>query len=206
VKRAIFPALILIFLSIGIYYLFLQPPVDQPKAPVRPAGPSAEELAKHAEDLRKKAEGGDVTAAYDLGALYDQGIGVKRDADESIRWFRKAGEKGHPDAEYNLGMFYADGTVREPNYQEAAKWLRMAADRDVRAAQLQLALLYEHGDGVAKDPVEAAFWFSLAARGTFAVSPIVRDEIMGALSNSQKESVLRRVASWKPLPKAGAAK
>lgn len=200
-KRALFPTLILLFFCTGAYYLFAQSR-GEPKPPVPQAGPTAEDLAKQADDYRKKAEAGDIEAAVTLGGLYDEGRGVKRDENEAIHWWRMAAEKGNLGAEYSLGMIYANGIVATPDYEAAAKWLRMAADRNMRGAQLQLALLYQHGDGVKKDPVEAAFWLSLASRGAFSVSPMVRDEIMGQLSSGQKESVQKRVESWKPISPA----
>ncbi len=199
-KSALFPVLILLFLSAGGYYLLqLSREETKPAPPPVAAVPSPEELAKQAADLRVRAEKGDPEAQFRLGALYDEGIGVKADEKEAIRWWRKAGDEGYADAEFNLGNLYADGAGVATDYAEAAKWFRMAADRNMRAAQFQLALLYAHGDGVKKDPVEAAFWLTLALRGTFSVSPIVRDQIMGAISEQQKDSVRRRAESWKPL-------
>ena len=53
--------------------------------------------------LVEKAEKGDSTAQYFLGAMYAKGEGVPKDNAEAVKWFRKAAEQGHTDAQYILG-------------------------------------------------------------------------------------------------------
>jgi TPR repeat protein len=47
-------------------------------------------------EFKKNAENGDVSAQYSLAVMYNDGIGVKKNPAEALRWFRKAAENGHP--------------------------------------------------------------------------------------------------------------
>ena len=57
---------------------------------------------KRFEEIRAKAETGDIEAQYDLGELYEN---LKGDAAllEANKWFRKAAERGHSGAQNKLG-------------------------------------------------------------------------------------------------------
>ena len=40
------------------------------------------------------ADRGDITSQYHLGVIYEQGIGVKPDMEEAIRWYRISAQRG----------------------------------------------------------------------------------------------------------------
>jgi TPR repeat protein len=44
--------------------------------------------------LRKSAEQGYVSAQYALGALFEEGVGVGRNMDEALIWYKKAADQG----------------------------------------------------------------------------------------------------------------
>ena len=48
------------------------------------------------------AEQGDAFAQYNLGLMYDQGLGVPQDYKEAVKWYRLAAEQGYADAQTNL--------------------------------------------------------------------------------------------------------
>ena len=60
--------------------------------------------------LEPIAEKGNAQAAYWLGQMYENGLGVKKDADAVISWYRKAAEGGWTDARFQLGKIYFKGT------------------------------------------------------------------------------------------------
>ncbi|ASU37938.1 hypothetical protein hmeg3_06255 [Herbaspirillum sp. meg3] len=46
-----------------------------------------------------KAKAGDVDAAYQLGYWYEDGnLGLSKDANEAIRYYKQAQQLGHPEA------------------------------------------------------------------------------------------------------------
>ena len=46
------------------------------------------------DELREKAEQGDVQAQYNLGIMYETGRGGPQDDAEAVRWYRLAAEQG----------------------------------------------------------------------------------------------------------------
>ncbi len=45
-------------------------------------------------ELRPLAEKGGASAQYNLGILYDGGLGAPQDYAEAVKWYRKAAEQG----------------------------------------------------------------------------------------------------------------
>src|SRR5574340_925406 len=61
------------------------------------------------EALRAEAERGDPWAQLNLGAAYDNGIGISPDPAQAIVWYRRAAEQGLAQAQFNLGHSHATG-------------------------------------------------------------------------------------------------
>ena len=70
---------------------------------------------------------GDADAQFNLGIMYDQGLGVNQDLDEATRLYRSAADQGHARAHNNLGLMYADGDSAKQYFGEALRWFRKAA-------------------------------------------------------------------------------
>lgn len=60
-------------------------------------------------ELKPLAEAGDALAQFDVGAMYDNGLGVAADQVEAARWFKRAALQGDQSAMFNLGVMYEDG-------------------------------------------------------------------------------------------------
>jgi len=41
--------------------------------------------------------------------MYENGLGIKRDYDEAVKWYRLAAEQGLAEAQYNLRLMYKSG-------------------------------------------------------------------------------------------------
>ena len=103
------------------------------------------------------AELGDARAAYSLGCLYSEGLGVESDATLAVQWWEDASKDGHAEACYELGNAHYTGhgvTGGVRNYEEAARLWRIAADgeggalgRGLDKAQFMVGQFYEHGSG-----------------------------------------------------------
>ncbi len=122
-------------------------------------------------ELRPLAANGDACAQFDLGFMYDRGLGVPQDYKEAASWYRKAAEQGNASAQFYLGQMYDIGNSVPQDYQEAALWYRKAAEQGETLAQLYLGFLYDHGQGVAVDLVQAYKWYSLAAAAGNDIAP-----------------------------------
>ena len=63
------------------------------------------------DDCRVQAEQGHSKAQYNLGLLYYNGRGVRKDYKEAVKWYRRSAEQGHSKAQFNLALRYANGEV-----------------------------------------------------------------------------------------------
>jgi S1-C subfamily serine protease len=118
---------------------------------------------KPIEEVKAKAEAGDVESEFQLGCRYRDGDGVAKNQVEAAKWLRKAAEQNHAEAQYLLGLRYYAGFGVAKNQVEAVKWLRKAAEQNHDRAQFVLGHCYSNGEGVVKDYVEAYTWWLLAA-------------------------------------------
>ena len=120
--------------------------------------------------LRALAEKGDAKAQNNLGRMYDEGLGVPKDEDEAVKWYREAADQGHADAQNSLGVMYRTGLGVPKDEVEGVKWYRKAADQGYAAAQYNLGKMYIYGFGVTQDEVEAVKWYREAADQGHAVA------------------------------------
>jgi uncharacterized protein len=119
------------------------------------------------ERLEPLAALGDSTAQFLVGQLYAFGLGVAKDEERAIMWFRKSGWEHHGEtdraapAEYLTAQDYLDtGGMVEINYAEAKKWLQKAAEGGHKEAASQLAKAYGQGLlGLSPDSNQAKEWF-----------------------------------------------
>ena len=123
------------------------------------------------------ASDGHPGAKYEIGRMYYDGLGTKRDYPKAKQYFAGAATLGHPDAIFSLGQMYDFGRSVDPDYYLAVKWYRAAANFGHKKANLfkvaekgnkvllySIGLMYSAGRGFPKDKVKAYVWWSYAAR------------------------------------------
>ncbi len=152
-------------------------------------------------DCRVKAEQGDGVAQYNLGVLYDRGIGVLQNYKEAIKWWKKAAEQGYVQAQYNLGNMYSDGRGVPQNYKEAIKWYKKSAEQGDSSSQYNLGLMYGRGQGVIQDYVMAHIYFNIAAvisghKGAIEGRGIV-EELMTSSQLAEAQRMAQRVVRFR---------
>jgi hypothetical protein len=91
--------------------------------------------------FRESAINGLDVAQFNLGVMYEQGVGVPVDETRALLWYHSAAEQGHPLAQYNLGRLYALGKGIPQSDAEARRWFDRAAARGSAAALHGLAAL-----------------------------------------------------------------
>lgn len=79
------------------------------------------------EEVKTKAEAGDVIAQNNLGVCYATGRGVAQDATQALKWWRQAAEQGHVLSQMNLGTCYEEGDGVDPDLSQAYIWYAIAA-------------------------------------------------------------------------------
>lgn len=124
-----------------------------------------------ADELIALANNGDVYAMDTLGAAYEFGedkevigvLGIEKDFEEAVKWYRKAAEQGFDIAQDSLGNCYYLGHGVDEDYVKAVKWYRKAAEQGLCTAQDSLGDCYYYGRGVDEDDAEAVKWYRKAA-------------------------------------------
>ena len=104
-------------------------------------------------EFRTAAEKGDANSQFNVGLMYEQGIGVGKDEKEAVAWYRKAAEQGNSNAQYNLAVLYENGRGTKIDYAKALQWYRKAAIQGDELAVGNLGMLYVRGQGVTEDKV-----------------------------------------------------
>ena len=74
------------------------------------------------------AEQGDALAQALVGDMYKEGLGVKQDDVEAVKWYRKAAEQGNANAQFLLGFSYILGKGVQVNKALAKEWFSKACD------------------------------------------------------------------------------
>jgi TPR repeat protein len=149
-------------------------------------------------ELFPLAQAGDSRAQIYIAWFYGDGLGVQRNDEESVTWYRAAAEQGQVAAQVILGITYEKGEKSvQVDHKEAAKWYRLAAEQGNGNAQYFLGYMYSEGPGVPQDYIKAHMWLNLAgANGTAGsirtTSINLRDLIAGRMTPGQIEEAQRR--------------
>src|SRR5438128_525990 len=80
-------------------------------------------------------------AQFNLGVMYEDGIGVSQDHHTAVTWYRKAAEQGHAKAQNNLGTMFVKAQGVPQDYDSAVDWFRKAAAQGDVEGQFNLGLM-----------------------------------------------------------------
>ena len=139
-------------------------------------GYPAEDLQGKIDWLTSLAEGGDAMVQAYLGDCYRDGIGVTKNAEKTVKWYRLAAAQNHIDAQFGLGVCYDQGFGVKQDAAEAVKWWLLSANQGDAVSQFNLAICYGHGKGVEKNLDEAAKWLNLAKQQEDVLKSVGIDE------------------------------
>jgi len=87
-----------------------------------------EDYARAVEIWEALAQEGHVMSQYNLGLLYENGLGVPQRHDLAFFWYRMAALNGNASAKYNLGGLYYHGLGVEQSVEQAVRWWEEAAN------------------------------------------------------------------------------
>ena len=146
--------------------------------------------------IQKAADKGLVPAQFQLAAIYEKGIGVKKDPRKARHLYQEAASAGNIRAMYNLGVMIAGGVDGKPDYATAAFWFKRAAERGVRDSQFNLAILYARGLGVPRDMVQAWSWFDIAAKTGDQGAARNRDDLARHMTSTDLDKAKAEAAAF----------
>lgn len=110
------------------------------------------------------AKEGHVDSQFNLGLMYEKGIGVVRNEKEAVAWYGKAAAQGNAPAQYNLGVMCENGRGTPVNFALANKWYRKASVQGDGLAIGNLGMLYIRGQGVKENKVAGVALLLLSAK------------------------------------------
>jgi TPR repeat protein len=116
------------------------------------------------EELKAKAEFGDIDAQSTLAFMYAKGVDVEEDLKLAMQWYQMAAEQGHVISQFNMGVIFAKGRGVPQNFEEAFNWYSKAAEAGDVSAQVALSTMYNLGIGVEKDEFASFKWSLRAAK------------------------------------------
>lgn len=139
-----------------------------------------------------EADQGNVKAQFNLGLMYDSGIGVPQDHKEAMEWYLKAAQQGHANSQYNLGVMYDEGIGVSQDDNEAVEWYLEASKQGHAKAQNNLGNMLHDGRGVTQSYEVAYAWYFLAAANGNEMAKNNLEELKKLLTpveieNSQKD-------------------
>lgn len=122
-------------------------------------------------ELVRKATEGDEDAAFEIGKMYVNGVGVKADYDVAVQIFEQLAKNDDPYVKYFLGVCYGEGLGKQKDadkasqlYKEAFEQIKPIAEKGDANAQLLLSRMYDNGCYVESNTEGAVKWYRLAAK------------------------------------------
>lgn len=113
--------------------------------------------------FQKSAEQDFITAYFNLGRCYLNGLGVEQDIEQAITNYKIAAEKGMSDAEIILGCIYQDDRLEPYVPEESIYWFKRAASHGKQWGAMQLGIIYETGFFGEQNDSLALHWYREAA-------------------------------------------
>ena len=77
---------------------------------------------------KKACDSGNMRGCHNLGVMYTNGDGVKKDFGKAVQLFKKACDGGNMLGCTNLGSMYANGDGVEKDFSKAAELFKKACD------------------------------------------------------------------------------
>lgn len=115
--------------------------------------------------LRRAADLGDPEAMYELGRLYETGIGVSRDDAKALGYYQSAARQDYGPALSDMGFFQIEGMLGlTPDVDKGIQYFRRGAEQGNAPAMFNYASLIDDGFVPGKTHKDAATFFYQALR------------------------------------------
>jgi len=109
------------------------------------------------------ADEGVAEAQNNLGFLFQNGLGVRRNYNTAIKWYQSAADQGLAEAEHNLGILNYRGHGVAQSYSIARRWFNKAAKKGLRDSHYMLGLIFYKGEDVQVSLERASRHFTISA-------------------------------------------
>lgn len=123
---------------------------------------------KALEEFSYLADENNNIAAYHLGLMYENGLGVEPSLATAAQYYLKAYNAGNTLAASKLGRFLIEGKEIDKNVEDGLNLLKTAGRAGDKEALYTLGQLYNAGEYLDKDYVIASAYYRLAALQGYA--------------------------------------
>ena len=124
-------------------------------------------------EYKAEADSGNPEAQYLLSNMYIDGIGVKANKEEGLKWLKSSAENNFPEAQFALSLLYLNGSYVVLDEKEAFKWTLKAAEADNLMAKFTVATFYLQGTGTPVNAPLGVQWHKKAATLGLAESQFI---------------------------------
>lgn len=93
------------------------------------------------------AKAGDARSMFDLGTIYENGMGVEASLIEGAKWFEWAAKYGHPQGQYNFATMVETGDAGRKDEVEALMYYILAASQGVGGIAFDIKTNRVQSDG-----------------------------------------------------------
>lgn len=112
--------------------------------------------------FRRCAELGKVECMLDLGYFYGEGVGVEKDEEKAMFWYKRAYRRGDWAAASNIAILYRE----HGRHRLERQWFERAAALGDGDAEVELAKLYLEGKGTRRSEGKAMVLLNRAIRSS----------------------------------------
>ncbi|MGL1893285.1 MAG: sel1 repeat family protein [Spirochaetaceae bacterium] len=112
--------------------------------------------------FNKAGELGNSSAAFMLGTMLYDGIGVLKDLKQSYKWITLSAQSGNLQAIIKAGImnYFGDGTTID--LEKAFNWFKISAKENDSLSQYFLGVMYFKAEGVEQDLSQTKYWIQKA--------------------------------------------
>ncbi|MEO2268439.1 tetratricopeptide repeat protein [Pseudoalteromonas sp. YIC-656] len=146
------------------------------------------------------ADKGFAPGLYELGQMYENGLGVAKNQHKAAELYQQAVDKKYADAMFSLAVMYQEGRGVKLDLQRAVELFEGAANKGLAAAQYNLGVMYTNGEGVLKDYPTAVDWYQKAAAQNYTLAQfnlaLMYYEGLGVPKSIEKSYIWNTIAEY----------
>ena len=145
-------------------------------------------LKKGFDACHRSAELGLVEAQFNLGVMFEDGLGTKQNFKKAATWYHRAATSGDERAMNNLGSLYWHGKGVSRDKLKAETLFALAVEENSSLAQVNLGLIHTERDNSESPNLHALTLFLASfSRG----SPEIKSFINSALKRTTVKNIIR---------------
>ena len=148
------------------------------------------------EEWSISAKNGHPKAQYNLGVLFENGLGTELDLLQAAKWYIVAAERDYAPAQYNLAVLYHKGAGVPHSKTSAMKWYRKAALQLDELAMYAIGQMHINGEGTPRNLVEGYKWFYLSASLGHPDAPGALETIAPLMTAGAVEGAIQLAEGW----------